>query len=322
MALKDFLQQINDEVKTITASDFDVQVIETKIVPRTDDKDITYENLDTKLKKCKLIETCVLYIDIRKSTELSLSHYPKTLTKLYSSFVKSMVKSARYYGGHVRNIIGDRVMVVFDTDNCFTNAINTAILMHTVATRIINKHFKNNEVKCGIGIDYGKMLVSKVGTIRQGIDNPEYKALVWLGKPANIASKLTDIANKVHKDRSPYVNIGTYLPLFDKWVYSQTSYTDFIDNMDKFINGLQYPLDNNFFVFKNGGFKSCYRNSPDVTTKEILMTEIVYNEFCKANPNDKSVLNGWWQKQNISIPEYNGTIYGGGVYFTDIDEVK
>lgn len=51
MILKDFLQQISDEVKAVNASDFDVQVIETKVVPATDDKDITYENFDTRQKK-------------------------------------------------------------------------------------------------------------------------------------------------------------------------------------------------------------------------------------------------------------------------------
>ena len=200
MELKDFLQDINDDVKAINNSDFTVEVIETKYVPNPDDKDLTYENFDTKTKKCKSIETCVLYIDIRKSTELSNIHRNSTLVKLYSSFIRSMVKAGERYGGKVRNIVGDRVMVVFDSDDCFTNAVNTAVLMNTIATRIIDKHFKNNEVKCGIGIDYGKMLVTKVGTIKQGKENSQYKSLVWLGNAANIASKLTDVANKPIND--------------------------------------------------------------------------------------------------------------------------
>src|SRR5690554_6696157 len=127
MSLETFLRTISDEIEKINSTSFNIEIIETVLVPRRDDRDITYENFDSKTKKVKVIETCVLYIDIRKSTSISLNHNPKTLSKLYSSFIRSMVKTARYYGGHVRNIVGDRVMVVFDAENCFTAAVNTAI---------------------------------------------------------------------------------------------------------------------------------------------------------------------------------------------------
>ena len=56
-------------------------------------------------------------------------------------------------------------MVVFDTQDCFSKAIDTAVLMNSIAKHVINKHFKHNEVKCGIGIDHGKILITKVGII-------------------------------------------------------------------------------------------------------------------------------------------------------------
>lgn len=260
LELKDFLQDISDDVKTINSSDFKVEVIETKQVPNPDDKDLTYENFDTLTKKCKSIETCVLYIDIRKSTQLSSIHRNSTLVKLYSSFIRSMVKAGEYYDGKVRNIVGDRVMVVFNSDSCFTSAVNTAILMNTIADRIINKHFKNNEVKCGIGIDYGKMLVSKVGTIKQGNENSQYKSLVWLGNAANIASKLTDAANKPNKNNK---NI-----------------------------------------------------SP------ILMSKAVYDGFKKLNPGHKSIKENYWTIQDVEVSNYSDIVYGGNVYFTDINKTK
>jgi class 3 adenylate cyclase len=75
---------------------------------------ITYENLDDKVKRCKCFESCVLYVDIRNSASISASKRIWTLACIYSSFVRSMIAATRYYGGHVHNIIGDRVMVVFD----------------------------------------------------------------------------------------------------------------------------------------------------------------------------------------------------------------
>ncbi|MGC5798257.1 adenylate/guanylate cyclase domain-containing protein [Sphingomonas sp. NFX23] len=57
-----------------------------------------------------------MYIDIRRSTELSITHKPQAVAKLYSTFVRAMTKCARHFGGHVRGIIGDRVLVIFDCD--------------------------------------------------------------------------------------------------------------------------------------------------------------------------------------------------------------
>jgi class 3 adenylate cyclase len=139
---------------------------------------------------------CVLYIDIRRSTDLNLSHRATTVAKLYSAFIRAMTRVARYHKGHVRGIIGDRLMVIFDTRNAFVNAVYCAIFMNTVSKYIINRHFKANEVTCGIGIDAGNMLATKTGVRRHGSEQANYRNLVWLGRPANVASKLTDIANK------------------------------------------------------------------------------------------------------------------------------
>lgn len=135
MALKEFLEKIDNQVESVLSSEFKIEVDDTDFVPNLDDPEITYGNLDEKIKKCKRLESCVLYVDMRDSTKISATRQPQTLAKIYYSFVKSMIASARHFGGHVRNIIGDRVMVVFDKDDCFKNAINTAILMNSV-----NKH--------------------------------------------------------------------------------------------------------------------------------------------------------------------------------------
>lgn len=208
MSLKDFFEDINDEVSAVNSAEFEVDVVETKYVPSFSDPNITYDNLDTKTKKCKRLESCVLYVDIRGSAKISAEKQPKTLAKLYSSFVRSMIACARYYGGHVRNIIGDRVMVVFDSDDCFKNSVNTAILMNTVCKYILNKHIKAVDFSAGIGIDHGKMLVTKAGAIRQGSEKEFYRSLVWLGSPANVASRLTDAANKKETYTVPGVSEG------------------------------------------------------------------------------------------------------------------
>ncbi|MCK1619466.1 adenylate/guanylate cyclase domain-containing protein [Bradyrhizobium sp. 159] len=196
MSLKDLRDELVEEVAAIFDGQFSIAITETKTVPQPDDPVITFPNLDTQTQGAKLITTCVLYIDMRKSTDLSFAHRPQTVAKLYTAFVRAMTRTARQYGGHVRGIIGDRVMVLFDVEDCFANAVHCAIAMNTVAQHIINKHFKANEVRFGIGIDHGRMLVTKAGIRRHGSEQGSYKNLVWLGRPANVASKLTDAANK------------------------------------------------------------------------------------------------------------------------------
>ncbi len=310
MGLEDFRDSVSEEIQGITSSDFEVVITETDVVPEVNDPNITYPNLVVKQQKCKLIETCVLYIDIRKSTDLSFSHKRSTLTKLYSSFTRVMARCGGYYGGKVRGIVGDRLMVIFDKEACFTNAVNTAILMNSVSKYLLDKHFIHDEVKCGIGIDYGKMLASKVGIIKQGVENTANKSLVWLGRPANIASKLTDQANRTTTTARSVVHEGYYYRNIDKWSWYDTEMPDFLGKLEKTHSPvLKHPDKhfNSFFLSTKWDQKSA---SP------ILMTKSVFDGFVKTNPNDKSVKGNWWYSQDVSVAGYGDTVYGGDVIFT------
>ena len=157
------------------------------------DPNLTYES--GKNKKGKIIETCVLYVDIRDSVKLVDKHQFDTMGKIYTAFTKSVLRIADYHGAKVRNIIGDRVMVVFPSENCYTKAVHCAISINHIA-REINRIFNHVDFKCGIGVDYGEMRIIKVGTEKKGDENANYKNLIWVGYPANKASRLTDVANK------------------------------------------------------------------------------------------------------------------------------
>ncbi len=196
MSLKDLRKEVEEEVATILDASFRIDVTATNSVPHSGDAAITFPNLDTQLEGAKLIDTCVLYIDIRRSTDLNLTHRAHTVAKLYSAFVRAMTRTARYYGGHVRGIIGDRVMVIFDKERAFEKSVDCAIAMNSIATGVINNNPKANEVECGIGIDSGKMLPQKLEFAAMASNKAITEISVWLGRPANVASKLTDLANK------------------------------------------------------------------------------------------------------------------------------
>jgi class 3 adenylate cyclase len=227
-----------------------------------------------------------------------------------------MVRAAGFYGGYVRNIIGDRVMVIFDQKDCFVNAVNTAILLNTISSHIVNKHFKNNDVRCGIGIDYGKMLVVKTGTVKMGKENPIYKSLVWLGKPANIASKLTDEANKTKVASEKGVRAGYYYPSLGEWFWIDVENSQFLDKLQPTFSPTLRHKDQYFSTF----FQTSINHS--TYTPAILVTSEVFDGFMRNAPGAPSIINGWWTKQSISIPEYDGDVYGVDVYYLVADEIK
>jgi adenylate cyclase len=312
MTITDLLNNLDNEITIIQDSSFDVNIVETHSAPSDSDPSLTFENFDDECKNVKTIETCVLYVDIRKSTKLNLQHYPQTMAKLYSSYIRGMIKAAEEFDGKIRNIVGDRIMVVFDSSNCFSNSVNTAILMNTISQRIINKRFKNGAFKCGIGIDYGKMMVVKCGTIKYGEEKSNYKSLVWLGKPANVASKLTDAANQP----STYTTIdglevGFHYKLIDQWSWLFQSPREFVENVIFSSSPNMRYNDDNFCTCFASSRMSCNYNS----TKPILITESVYNGFKKSNPYDDSIKENWWRKTRRKIPDFNGVIYHSNITF-------
>jgi adenylate cyclase len=311
--LPDLRVELSDEVGTILANDFAITATTTKTVPHSSDGAITFPNLDAKTQACKLIDTCVLYIDIRRSTELSITHRAPTVAKLYSAFVRAMTKCARHFGGHVRGIIGDRVMVIFDCDDCFRKAVDCAILMNSTAQYVINRHFKQNEVQCGIGIDTGKMLVTKTGFRRRGYEQHNYKSLVWLGRPANVASKLTDIANKPSDGfQCDKIRVAYQIAFSNDRYWTNEWPNEFAKNVSHtLLGGMRHS---------NPSYRSHFMTREYVETRAatppILMTEPVYRNLKASHPGVDYVQAEWFKRIVVEVPGYSSDIYGGDVVFT------
>lgn len=316
MGVKNLLDEIESDIKDMQNMEFSYSL--TDSVPSKNDNFISFEA--GYKKKGKILKSCILYADIRNSIALTEKHHTKTMGKIYSIFSKSILKIARYHSGFVRNIIGDRVMVVFPQENCFTNAVNCAISINSMS-KIINKRF-NVDFKCGIGIDYGVIKIIKVGIIRQGEENNENKSLVWVGKPANYASRLTDVANKVvdntkmkviYKPFNPFgigmpnilgmssMNNNNYLP--EKTEYN--SLEDFGKNITYYDTGISY---------KGGELINFERIEEKINYPAILMTDRVFNQFKKNNINRNSIKNMYWRKCSTEgIKDVNLEVYGGNV---------
>jgi adenylate cyclase len=308
-----FYQDVNEEVSAILSSDFNIGVTKTSIVPHSDDAAITFPNIDAKTQGAKLIETAVLYVDMRRSTALSMKHRQQTVARLYSAFVRAVTRCAECFGGEVRGIIGDRVMLMFNSTNCFTSAVDTAELINSVCKYVVNKNFTQNEVTFGIGIDYGRMLAAKTGIRRHGSAQQSYRSLVWLGRPANIASKLTDQANKpAETARLPWVRVALSNGFGGLAYYEEYPHI--------FVQQFKYNALTGAMYHANPRFHSFTTFEKDVETRagtpSILMTKAVYDGFKAARPDAIELRNGWISRQTIHIPEYSGDLYGGDVVYT------
>lgn len=311
MGLREFKNDTAEEIGIILGRDFNISVSDTSAVPHADTSGISFPNLDTRTQSCKIITTSVLYIDIRRSTQLNLEHKPQTVAKLYSAFVRAMTRCAAYHRGHVRGIIGDRVMVIFNPSTAFVDAVNTAILMNSVMKFQINKLFAHNEVSCGIGIDYGRMLATKTGIRKNGQERNNYRSLVWLGRPANVASKLTDVANKTTTTHRKMVHEGHYYGSLDKWGWYDFPIETFVDKLKPTSSpNILHPDEyfRHFFTIDN------YSNQ---TTAPILMTKPVYDGLKKSDPEADHVKNGMWSIQTVPSKVYGGPVYGGDVHFNE-----
>ena len=118
--INEFLEEIKADIKDKKLKNF--QIMATSDVPSMHDSSLTIER--GKDKKGKEMETCVLYLNIRDSVDLNKKHPIHTMGKIYTVCSKTMLKIAQYHSWHVRNIISDRVMILFPKDKCFTNTVN------------------------------------------------------------------------------------------------------------------------------------------------------------------------------------------------------
>lgn len=115
----------------------------------------------------------VLFIDMRGSTKRAQTiGAEKTFLSMHA-FIPAMLEVIKYYDGYVIDLMGDGLMVFFGGKNSSltkTQAAQNAGLcgldMLLVLDEVVNKildHEKIWKISCGVGVDYGKVVVTKIG---------------------------------------------------------------------------------------------------------------------------------------------------------------
>ena len=103
--------------------------------------------------KAYALYASILFVDIRKSTQLTEASHAKSMVKIYRAFMRMAVSCVRANGGVTRQFLGDRIMGVFldsvdDSGNVLISsvdkAVETARAMQTCIDYSLNKHLKNH----------------------------------------------------------------------------------------------------------------------------------------------------------------------------------
>lgn len=172
----------------------------------------------------------VLFVDMRKSTDLTDDLKSKKMVKIYRSFIRMIIQAIRYSGGETRQFAGDGVMGVFQDDVYADDKIKSSekaikaaryiiTMMDYCLNPLLSKNMDGLSIACGVGVCTGTVLVTKVGMRGKEQDSTSENemGLVWTGKTTNYASRYCGLANSCEI----FIDSKTYSELNDKSVWDE-----------------------------------------------------------------------------------------------------
>jgi class 3 adenylate cyclase len=182
MGLKEDLQA---EVDNIFSEQWDVK--EGQIVPNAADLKLSNDARHFK-------RTTFLYADLSGSTNLVDNFSWSFAGEIYKSFLTTAAKIVRSLDGEITSYDGDRIMAVFIGDDQTTRAAKCGLQINWAVKNVVNpslkKQYPNREyaIKQVVGIDTSEVRSARIG-VRGDND------LVWIGRAANYAAKMTEFRN-------------------------------------------------------------------------------------------------------------------------------
>ncbi|MBB6239663.1 hypothetical protein HDC90_004321 [Pedobacter sp. AK013] len=235
-------EDITNKVKEILETNVPIQ--EVSYVPDISDTKLTFNGSGLSFY------AAVLYIDMRGSTKVLNKHNRPTIAKIHKAYLHTTVKVATFLGGDVRSFNGDSVLAFFqgNSKEAINNAVRAAMEINYLITSSesgINPLLsKYSAVDFGIGIDFGKILCSKIGV---GRDNTT-QDLIWIGNAVNKSTVISDQCSSIsHIGISDIVHINLFDDLRyhkfkdafgyersnDMWVKHYLTYNDATENFYK-----------------------------------------------------------------------------------------
>lgn len=137
----------------------------------------------------------VLFADMRSFTNLSSKMQPSEVVRFLNEYWEITTECVNKNKGSVNKYIGDGLLAVFGAPishiNNHENAVSAAIAM-VESLKDFNARYTDqlgSEVKIGIGINSGEVIVGNVGT-------KNFMEYTVIGNTVNIASRLESISKK------------------------------------------------------------------------------------------------------------------------------
>jgi len=177
----DFKNDLTSEVRQIFKEQWTVQTISS--VPEPDDLRLNNHAKD-------LEKATVLYADLDGSTNMVDRFNWGFSAEVYKAYLRCAARLIKLEGGVITAYDGDRIMAIFTGDRKNTNAVRAAMKINYAVENIINSEMSDVydkgdfKVKHVIGIDTSQLRAARIGV--RG-----YNDLVWIGRSANYAAKLT-----------------------------------------------------------------------------------------------------------------------------------
>ena len=201
MGLKEDLES---EIKNIFREAWTIR--DGEVVPEPEDLKLSNDGVR--------MEATILYADLAESTQLVDSQTETFAAEIYKTYLICAARIIKEQNGVITAYDGDRVMGVFKDGTKNTNAVRAALMINYAVNEIVNPALKGvyssstYTVRQTVGIDVSKLLVSRIG-VRNDND------LVWVGRAANYAAKLSSL-NSGYKT---YITYSVYDHMLDEVRY-------------------------------------------------------------------------------------------------------
>jgi class 3 adenylate cyclase len=143
------------------------------------------------------LQAAILYADMAGSTALVDGHSAEFAAEVYKSFLTCAARTIKGEGGVITAYDGDRIMAVYLGDTKETSAVKTALKINYAVKNIVQPalaaEYPGKQYTAGhsVGIDTSRVKVARIG-VRNDND------LVWVGRAANYAAKLSDLRTDGH----------------------------------------------------------------------------------------------------------------------------
>lgn len=177
--------EIEEQVKKIIEGSFEIEDIEE--VPDLNDNRLVFGS------KGLSFEATVVYVVLRKSTEILNKHSEITLAKIRIAYFYLIAEVVTQLGGVVRQAHDDGVYIFFQgtTQDTLNTAVKAAMKVKYMLANDYSKVKKTLEgydaVDFAIGIDDGTVLCVKLGNEQSALGG-----LVWSGQALSIARTIAD----------------------------------------------------------------------------------------------------------------------------------